>query len=771
MFLCDYTWTKPDSEGKEYSKIGFVKYFKPFNWVIGTGDYIDEVEQEIQKEILERFSHIRFGKDGYLFVVDYEGMTLMNATQPHLIGKNIWDLEDPNGVKVIQEEKKAAETTGGDFIYYVWNKPSEVKPSPKISFVKGFPEWQWMIGAGVYLEDVQSLLLAQRQKLKSKLIIQLIFILTILCATTIALTILAKRLYTKISYELKVFDDFFESAASEDVKIDPENLTFEEIKKIAYAANKMVEARVLVETKLRGAVNIIDNSPAVVFRWKNENGWPVEYVSNNVANILGYSAETFITGDLSYIEVIHPDDIDRVSMEVSESSSVDGKSSFVHEPYRIITVDGTTKWIEDKTHIIRGVGGEVTHFEGIIQDITFQVEARKTAVVMEERLLQAQKMEAIGTLAGGIAHDFNNSLSIILGYAGLAKIDAPPDTRLKNDLDNILIAANRAKELINQILVFSRQVQVKRRPIQIQPIIKEALKLLRSSIPTTISITENIDPQCGTVLADPTQVHQILMNLCTNAYHAMEQTGGEMSVSLKPSFVHSNDFKNESNRYPGEYVEITVSDNGCGIGSDVIDKIFDPYFTTKEVGKGTGIGLSIIHGIASECGGTITVDSQHGKGSSFHVYLPVIEKEVYLEQEEHDRATRGKERILFVDDEVLLVRLGKDVLERLGYKVTPMYNSLEALATFQNSPDDYDIIITDQTMPGMTGFDLAKRMLQIRPNIPIILCTGYSDLVDESSATALGIKAFALKPLTNSAITRLIRKALGETPETVFETT
>jgi len=251
----------------------------------------------------------------------------------------------------------------------------------------------------------------------------------------------------------------------------------------------------------------------------------------------------------------------------------------------------------------------------------------------------------------------------------------------------------------------------------------------------------------------------------------MEQTGGEMSVSLKPSFVHSSDFKNESNRYPGEYVEITVSDNGCGIGSDVIDKIFDPYFTTKEVGKGTGIGLSIIHGIASEYGGTITVDSQHGKGSSFHVYLPVIEKEVFSEQIEYDRATRGKERILFVDDDVLLVRLGKDVLERLGYKVTPMYSSLEALATFQNSPDDYDVIITDQTMPGMTGFDLAKRMLQIRPNVPIILCTGYSDLVDESSATALGIKAFALKPLTNSAITRLIRKALGDTPETVFEIT
>ncbi|MDA3833316.1 MAG: ATP-binding protein, partial [Spirochaetales bacterium] len=268
-----------------------------------------------------------------------------------------------------------------------------------------------------------------------------------------------------------------------------------------------------------------------------------------------------------------------------------------------------------------------------------------------------------------------------------------------------------------------------------------------------------IDPESKTVLVDPTQVHQILMNLCTNAYHAMGPTGGELSVSLKTTFVGKDD-PECLHVTPGEYVDFTVADTGTGIGPDIIDKIFDPYFTTKEVSKGTGMGLAIIHGIMKEYGGAITAESQLGKGSTFHVYFPVVARDAIPATKESKDLPHGKERILFIDDEEFLAQMGQDMLERLGYHVTIRQSSLEALATFQNTPKAFDLVITDQTMPAMTGADLARRMLQIRPDIPIILCTGYSNLIDEDSAKVLGIKEFALKPFTKDVIAKLIRKVL-----------
>ncbi len=369
-------------------------------------------------------------------------------------------------------------------------------------------------------------------------------------------------------------------------------------------------------------------------------------------------------------------------------------------------------------------------------------------------------MEALGTVAGGIAHDFNNILGAILGYAEMAKEDAPPGTRFEKDLEKVLIAANRAKELVKQILAFSRQAQIERIPIKIQPLINEGLKMLRSSIPTTISITQDIDPESGIILADPTQVQQVLINLCTNAYHAMEKNGGELSVTLKTTFIGPDKQEILLHVSPGEYLEFTVSDTGSGIRPDVIGKIFDPYFTTNKIGEGTGMGLAIIHGIVSDYGGTITVESELGKGSSFHVYFPVVEKDAFPKIKKLEDIPEGKERILFIDDEELLAEMGRDMLERLGYHVTVRCSSIEALTTFQNTPNEFDIVITDQTMPGMTGADLARRMMQIRPDIPIILCTGYSNLIDEHSAKALGIKEFAFKPIAKNDIAKLIRKVL-----------
>ena len=378
---------------------------------------------------------------------------------------------------------------------------------------------------------------------------------------------------------------------------------------------------------------------------------------------------------------------------------------------------------------------------------------------VEGRLKQAQKMEAIGTLAGGIAHDFNNILGVILGYTEMAHEDAPPGSELEKDLEKVLAASHRARDLVRQILAFSRQANVERMPMKIQPLVKEGLKMLRASIPTTISITANIDPQAGVILADPTQIHQILINLCTNAYHAMESSGGELSVSLQPAKV-SADQQEALGLAPGNYIKLAVSDTGVGIGPDVIGKIFDPYFTTKEVSKGTGMGLAIIHGIMQEYGGAITVSSKMGEGTTFEAYFPEVERETAADEPADDETPKGRERILFVDDEKLLADMGKEMLERLGYQVTVRRSGVEALAVFQNGPEAFDLVITDQTMPLMTGSDLARRMLQIRPDIPIILCTGYSNLIDEVSAKAIGIREFTLKPLTMETIATLIRQVL-----------
>lgn len=382
---------------------------------------------------------------------------------------------------------------------------------------------------------------------------------------------------------------------------------------------------------------------------------------------------------------------------------------------------------------------------------------------LQNRLSQAQKMEAIGTLAGGIAHDFNNVLGIITGYAEMALDDTPSGSSPKKDLEKVIAGADRAKDLVKQILTFSRQTEIECTHINIKPLIKEGVKMLRSSIPSTISIIEDINQKCGTILADPTHVHQILMNLGVNAYHAMEKTGGVLSVSLKNIFIGQDDKEMLLHVSPGEYLKFTVTDTGCGVSPDIIDKIFDPYFTTKSIGKGTGMGLSIIHGIMADYGGVITVESRLGEGTSFHVFFPVVEREELLVIKKLEVLPGGTERVLLVDDEELLAEMGKDMLERMGYSVTVRHSSLEALNIFQNSPNEFDLVITDQTMPDMTGADLSRRMMQIRPNIPIILCTGYSNLINEDLAKDIGIKGFAMKPLTKSVMTKLIRKVMNGT--------
>ncbi len=388
-------------------------------------------------------------------------------------------------------------------------------------------------------------------------------------------------------------------------------------------------------------------------------------------------------------------------------------------------------------------------------------EAEEEKQKLESQLVQAQKMEAIGTLAGGIAHDLNNILSPIIGYAELLKMKLSEDSSSQADLAEVLKAGLRARDLTAQILAFSRQGDQERVPVLIDLIVKEALKLLRASIPTTIEIRHKI-AKCRTTLADATQVHQVVMNLCTNAYHAMEERGGTLEVSLSEVEINDVSVSQFKDLKPGPYVQLTISDTGPGIDPKIMDRIFDPYFTTKEKGKGTGLGLSVVHGIVKNHGGTIRVDSKPLKGTTFHVYFPLSKKVVDADKAAFEPIPTGNERILFVDDEQMLINLGKRMLERLGYLVTTETNSMKALELFRKNPDKFDLILTDMTMPNLTGVQLAQTILQIRSDIPIVLCTGFSELISEEKVKRIGISDFLMKPLDMKNLADSVRKALDE---------
>ena len=378
----------------------------------------------------------------------------------------------------------------------------------------------------------------------------------------------------------------------------------------------------------------------------------------------------------------------------------------------------------------------------------------------EAQLQRAEKMEAIGTLAGGIAHDFNNILFSIIGFTEMTLDDVEKGSPAESNLMQVHKAGKRARDLVDQILTFSREDEQEQKPFQVKYVVKEALKFLRASLPSTIEIAQDIQSD-SLLMGNSTQIHQILMNLCTNAGHAMEEKGGVLDVALMDTELDSGFTATHQGLKPGPFLKITVTDTGYGMKPHVLDRIFEPFFTTRPPGEGTGLGLSVVHGIVNSHGGGIYAYSEPGKGSTFHVYLPAIKSEWEEESELEKPVSGGTERILFVDDEPMLADLGEKALKSLGYEVTARTSSIDALALFQKQPDQFDLVITDMTMPHMTGDSLARAMIKIRPDIPIILCSGYSQQISEESAKRIGFRAFVMKPILRRTLAETVREVLG----------
>ncbi|MBI5058992.1 PAS domain S-box protein [candidate division KSB1 bacterium] len=652
-------------------------------------------------------------------------------------------------------------------------------------------------------------------------------------------------------------------------------------------SNRDITDRMRAEGALVIERRLFMSGPVVAFKWRAAEGWPVEYVSANVASQFGHGPGDLMSGKIPYATIVHDQDLDRVAAEVARHCE-SGVPCFEQE-YRLRRADGEYRWVYDFTVIDRDPAGQITHFHGYvlditeskraeetlrqsekllresqsiaqigsynldietgvwtasptmndifgiepdhphtvtgwvelihpdcqaemaryfeqevigrrqpfdreykivrasdgaerwvhglgrlsmsatgqlirmvgtIQDITERKQAEEERKGLEAQLRQAQKLETIGTLAGGVAHDFNNILTPILGYANMAVMHGDVSGSTRADIDHIVKAAIRAKDLVNQILTFSRQTEQERRPMLVQFIIKEALKLLRASIPSTIEISENISTSALPVNCDATQIHQILMNLCTNAFHAMRDDGGVLTVEFDSLVVDAEFARRHVNLHTGRYVCLSVSDTGCGMDPATRERIFDPFFTTKKVGEGSGLGLAVVSGIVTAHGGHIAVQSEPGRGSTFRVYLPCSDELVVPDAVRDEPIARGCGHVLYVDDEPEIIEMARETLDFLGYEVSTRTSPIEALEAFRADPLRYDVVITDQTMPHMTGSQLAQEILLIRPNTPIILTTGFSESVSQSNCRQFGFEELLMKPILMRELSNAVQRCL-----------
>ena len=519
---------------------------------------------------------------------------------------------------------------------------------------------------------------------------------------------------------------------------------------IAIKRKEAEEALKKSEKKYRELANSL---PQVVFE-TDEHG-NLTFTNRNAVKLFGYDQKDFKRG-LNAFQMLAPEDRESAVQDLRRV--LDGNGTGASE-YTARRKNGETfPVIVHANHIPRD--GKTVGIRGIVIDITERKRAEEEKKKLEAQLRQSHKLEAIGTLAGGIAHDFNNILGVIVGNTELALLDVPESNTAHQNLLAVRETCLRAKDLVKQILTFGRKGEFELGAVNIDQVIREFIKILRATIPTTIEISHHIQNDLAMIKADPTQLNQILLNLCTNAAHAMKESGGILKIGLKNTSLGVEDAKTFEGLKPGAFVRLTVSDTGCGIPPEIVGRIFDPYFTTKAVGEGTGMGLAVVQGIIKSYGGAITLESEPGRGTTFHVYLPASRKEIEKETSAAEPPTRGNERILFVDDERNIVDIAKKILERFGYEVVVAQNPVEALEIFSERSKTFDLVITDMTMPVMTGVGLSLEIRKIRPEIPIILSTGYSDQIDEERAKKLGIQAFVMKPIIMRELIATVRNIL-----------
>ncbi|MFH2093629.1 MAG: cache domain-containing protein [Pseudomonadota bacterium] len=757
----EYDWKNP-GEIKPRPKALYMVYFKPLDWIISVSGYRDEFDHLVNIDDFRPgiLSH-RIGKTGYGYVIDEKGMVLVH---PKIQGVYLLEQQEVprEFVKQMLKEKNGR-------IRYFWKNPDQQKTWEKIVIFKHLPEYGWIIACSSYVQEVFEPLKTFRLFLMGIIIFSVLF--------SVGAIFVISRAVTR---PFKVLIDKLEQGARGDFSVRMVHDSFDEFGKLANHFNsfmgqlennqaiieqqnkKNMEARnALVENdlKLRSLFNQSFQytgilSPTGILEEINQSG--LDFAGCKFEDVL-YKPFWELPWWRHDIDV--REKIEQVVKQASRGKSTRFETTSVSELDDVRHIDLSIKPVFNS---LGDVAFIITEGRDITEYKLAAMERKNLAVQMEK----AQKMESIGTLAGGIAHDFNNILSGILGYAQLAELNIYHPLKAKGHIAHILKGARRAARLTQQILTFSRQHEYEKMAIELGLILKEALKLLRSSIPVTIAIVEQVKSK-KMVLADPTQMHQVIMNLCTNAYHAMDEAGGVLTVSLREvNIFQSSDFFDQVME-DGQYLELEIADTGVGMDQDVMAKAFDPYFTTKDVGKGTGFGLALVHAIVDEHDGYIKLRSRVGKGSNFLIYLPVVDSPIddLATADNEITIDRGTEQVMVVDDEADIRIIVQQFLESNGYCVDVFNDGSDALNAFLKDPDKYDLIVTDMTMPNMTGYELSKQVLNIRKDMPIILCTGYSENVSESQALEIGIRKYIHKPLTNEELSAAVREVIDQQKE------
>ncbi len=606
----------------------------------------------------------------------------------------------------------------------------------------------WIIGIYIPEEDYFGEINANQKKNQ-------LFALIISIFATIAGIIMASKI-TRPIYEL---DQEAQKIKNNDYKSQVEIKSgFIEIQRTARTFHAMKKAvidyknRLTAKEKIHSIVTDSVNDAIIMVDIKGT----VLYWNMAAEHIFGYTRDEALARNV--YPMIIPGKYRRFAEKTLTDFCLTGSREILKTNIEILMVNKDNKIIPVELSVARIKIDNIWHSLAIIRDIAVRKRVEKEKIKMIKQVQQSQKMESIGTLAGGISHDFNNMLYPIMGNAEILKLELPDDSELQENINEIHAATIRASALVKRILTFARPENHGVKPIRIEPVINEALKLMRSTIPATIKIEQDIADDCGVIEADPTHIHQLVMNLATNACHAMENTSGELKLSLKKIFLDEYTIIKPDMK-TGEYVLLSMSDTGCGMEKNVMDKIFDPFYTTRK--NGTGMGLSMVHGIVSSLKGAIKVSSEPGKGTSFNIYLPVSEN---LPMDEKDRSSEhaltGTERVLLVDDEKAIIKMEKSILDNLGYTTFSCTDSKKALELFRGVPDNFDLVITDMTMPDMSGDLLAVEIKKIRPDIPIIICTGFSKKISKEKANKLGIEGFLIKPITTVKLSKKIRQVL-----------
>ncbi len=752
-----YFWPKPGIPGTEFEKISYVKYFAPFDWYVGTGEYYDDVTRVFQRRLVDQIEDIRFADGSYFFIATYDGQGLTYPAK----GRNMYEVVDQNGVKVVQELIGLAKS-GGGYLQYTMPPLENEKSQPKISYVAAVPEWNWYIGTGDFVADLNdevAQLLSQRKK---ELVDKIVLIICFLGVLLLLWIYFSHRLSQSLAAELSKLQQFFDRSAREAVALDPDEQKFVEFRKLAEAASHMITEREKTEATLAAQENrfrtLFEHVPdyALVLR-READSILIDDPSEAACTIHGYKKEELIGKPIT---ILDPEQRDTTLYAVRFNSLQTGMTARFKATHR--RKDGSTFPIEA---LLRKIEIEdKVYFLAVERDLSeikaFEDHQRE----LELQLQQKFKMEAVGMIAGGIAHNFNNNLAIILGNLEMSRLRKNDPQALDPLLENAQIATLRSRDLVNQILSYSRKGGGDRRQVSsIAAIVDETVRLLSSTCPATVHM-HYLPPDNAADLnieADASQIQEILINLFANAVHAMDEVG-VITIGLQSVNLTARDLGGLKQHRPGRYARLSVGDNGCGMSPEVQERMFDPFFTTKEEDKGTGMGLATVQGIVTRHNGFIRVESIQGEGTEFQLFFPLVAESEKDTEQSNAELSQGHERILLVDDNETLLEIGKEMLIELGYQVDTAASGAEAMEMLTLFPERYDLVITDQTMAGMTGLDLAKQIQESGQVIPVILCSGYSSKVTENTEGLANIVCFCQKPFRLSELAQIIRATLDK---------